>query len=83
MIKAHEGPVVVEGHADGTGDDDYNLALAQRPAEVGRDWLVAQGIDAARLKVVSFGEKEHLTDETDDSRRQINRRVIIRLEDAK
>ena len=80
-VRDHEGLVIVEGHADGTGEDAYNVDLARRRARRVHDWLVQQGIDATRLRVESHGERRHLTEEHDGSRRQLNRRVIIRLED--
>ncbi len=48
--------VIVEGHADPTGNPDDNLALAQRRAELVRDHLVAAGIDASRIEVISYGD---------------------------
>lgn len=79
-VQAATGPVVLEGHADGVGEEDYNVDLAQRRAEYVRDWLVRHGVARERLRVEVYGEAKRLADETDDSRRQINRRVIIRLE---
>jgi peptidoglycan-associated lipoprotein len=78
-IDATSDLVTIEGHADGTGTDDYNAELSRRRAEVVREWLVAHGIDADRLRVAAFGEHRRLVDETDDGRRQLNRRVIFRV----
>lgn len=49
--------VSVEGHADERGTRDYNLALGERRATAVRDYLVALGINANRLKTVSFGKE--------------------------
>lgn len=78
-VKAAPGPVVIEGHADGTGDDAYNVDLARRRAEYVRDWLARHGAAADRMRVEVYGETRQLADESDDAQRQINRRVIIRL----
>lgn len=49
--------VAVEGHADERGTRDYNLALGERRATAVRDYLVALGINANRMKTVSFGKE--------------------------
>jgi outer membrane protein OmpA-like peptidoglycan-associated protein len=85
-IHAHPGKALLEGHADTTGEPDYNLALARRRAEAVRDWMVAHGVDPQKLEVTSSGEccqLEQETEDTPDERRQINRRVIVRLENPK
>jgi peptidoglycan-associated lipoprotein len=48
--------VIVEGHADPTGNPDDNLALAQQRAELVRDQLVSAGIDGSRIEVISYGD---------------------------
>jgi len=72
-----EGSIVIEGHADGEGTEDYNLALSRRRAEWVRDWLIARGVDAARLSVAFHGEGTPLTDESDERDRQLDRRVTF------
>lgn len=47
----------VAGHTDNRGSDEYNLALGQRRAAEVKRYLVARGIDAGRIDVVSFGEE--------------------------
>lgn len=81
-VNAADGPVVVEGHADGTGDETYNVDLARRRAEYVRDWLGRHGVRSERMRVEVFGETQRLAEESDDAQRQINRRVIIRLEET-
>jgi outer membrane protein OmpA-like peptidoglycan-associated protein len=46
----------IEAHTDALGTEPYNLDLSQRQAIVVRDFLVAQGIDHARLEAVGFGQ---------------------------
>lgn len=65
--------VVIEGHADPSGNPDANMALAQSRAEWVRDYLVKAGIDASRLEVVSFGDTK-LKYGASDGR---NRRVVL------
>lgn len=48
---------VIEGHADERGTREYNLALGARRANSAHDFLVSQGIDADRLRTVSYGKE--------------------------
>lgn len=48
--------VQVEGHADERGGEQYNLALGERRAKAVQDYLVALGVDASRLTIISFGK---------------------------
>jgi outer membrane protein OmpA-like peptidoglycan-associated protein len=72
--------VVVEGHADGTGDDAYNRALSTRRAEAVRDFLVAHGVASERIELRARGEGAPLVAETDDRALSMNRRVVVHLE---
>jgi peptidoglycan-associated lipoprotein len=65
--------VVIEGHADPTGNPDSNLALAQKRAELVRDQLVSAGIDASRIEVISYGDTRIKYGKTDPR----NRRAAI------
>ena len=49
--------VLVEGHCDERGTTEYNLALGERRAKAAVNHLVAQGIDASRFTVVSYGKE--------------------------
>ncbi len=49
--------VVIEGNCDERGTVEYNLALGQRRAAAAREYLVSLGIDAARLRTVSYGKE--------------------------
>jgi outer membrane protein OmpA-like peptidoglycan-associated protein len=72
--------VIVEGHADGTGDDAYNRALSTRRAEAVRDFLVAHGVAAERIELRTRGEGAPLVAETDERALSMNRRVVVHLE---
>jgi peptidoglycan-associated lipoprotein len=65
--------VVIEGHADPTGTPQGNLALGQKRAERVRDFLVAAGIEEARLEVISYGDTRLRYARTDGR----NRRAAI------
>ena len=49
---------VIEGHADERGTREYNLALGEQRATAVRDYLVIQGIDPDRIKVISYGKEK-------------------------
>ncbi len=66
--------VLVEGHADSRGTNEYNLALAERRAAAVRDYLVGLGLTAERVTVVSKGEEAPFCTEEAESCWQQNRR---------
>ena len=49
--------VTIEGHCDERGTREYNLALGERRATAARDYLLAQGVDPARIRVISYGKE--------------------------
>ena len=52
--------IVIEGHCDERGTTEYNLALGERRAAEAMKFLVELGIDAKRLKTISYGEEKPL-----------------------
>ncbi|HMG97058.1 MAG TPA: OmpA family protein [Gemmatimonadaceae bacterium] len=65
----------VEGNADDSGSDEYNMALSQRRAGIVNRYLTERGIDASRVQIVSYGEeKPACTTSRDDDCRAKNRR---------
>jgi peptidoglycan-associated lipoprotein len=66
--------ILVEGHADSRGSNEYNLALAERRADAVRDYLVSLGIPADRVTIVSKGEEQPFCTEEGESCWQQNRR---------
>jgi outer membrane protein OmpA-like peptidoglycan-associated protein len=69
--------VVIEGHTDNVGSDDFNQALSQRRADSVRSYLVRQGIDAARLTAMGAGEGAPIGENESETGRQANRRVEV------
>ena len=67
--------VMVEGHADSRGTNEYNLALGERRANTVRDYLVSLGIPSARLTIVSKGEEDPVCREEADACYEKNRRA--------
>jgi peptidoglycan-associated lipoprotein len=56
-LKGNQLPVLIEGHADERGTNEYNLALGERRAKAVRDHLVNKGVAADRINTVSYGEE--------------------------
>ena len=70
--------VIIEGHCDERGTDEYNLALGERRARAVRDALLARGIAAARLTLVSYGEERpSCTDHTEACWRENRRAAFV------
>jgi peptidoglycan-associated lipoprotein len=49
--------IILEGHCDERGTREYNLALGERRANSARQYLVTNGIDASRIKTISYGKE--------------------------
>ena len=49
---------IIEGHCDERGTREYNLALGEKRATAVRDYLVINGIDPDRIKVISYGKEK-------------------------
>ena len=67
--------LLIEGHADERGTNEYNLALGERRAKATRDYLVSVGIDAGRITVISYGEERPTCTEKADGCWAKNRRA--------
>ena len=72
----------LEGHTCNIGTTEYNLALGERRAQAVRDYFVSRGIDASRLRTVSFGEERPKHDNSSVETRRLNRRtaLVVRLQ---
>jgi peptidoglycan-associated lipoprotein len=66
--------VMVEGHADSRGTNEYNLALGERRADAVRNYMVSLGLPVARVTIVSKGEEQPFCSEETASCWQQNRR---------
>ncbi len=69
--------ILIEGHTDSSGSDEYNLALSQRRAQAVTSYLVSQGIDAGRFTTKWYGESQPRYDNATPEGRSKNRRVEL------
>jgi peptidoglycan-associated lipoprotein len=69
----------VEGHADESGTPEHNLALGVRRAIALRDALVARGIAADRLSIISYGKERPAIVGSDEAARAENRRAVVTI----
>lgn len=67
--------VLIEGHADERGTDQYNIALGERRAKAAMNYLVSRGIAASRITVVSYGEERPACAQHDEGCWARNRRA--------
>ena len=65
----------IEGHTDERGTAQYNLALGDRRANAAKDYLVSLGVDASRIKTVSYGKERPFATGHDEDSWQKNRRA--------
>lgn len=65
---------LIEGHCDERGTSEYNLALGDRRANAAKEYLVSLGVDASRIKTVSYGKERPFCNQTSEDCWQQNRR---------
>jgi peptidoglycan-associated lipoprotein len=77
-LKKHPSvQVLIEGHCDERGTAAYNLALGDRRANAAKEYLVSLGIDASRIKTISYGKERPFCTESNESCWQKNRRAHL------
>jgi peptidoglycan-associated lipoprotein len=72
--------ITVEGHCDERGTREYNIALGERRATAVRQFLIAQGVPAARLKTISYGKERPEVVGSDEGSWARNRRGVSTLQ---
>ena len=71
--------LLIEGHCDERGTEQYNLALGDKRANSAKDYLVTLGVDARRIRTVSYGEERPFEEGHDDAAWAQNRRAHLVL----
>ena len=75
MKKFRSAKVLVEGHCDERGTEEYNLALGEKRAKATQDYLLSLGVPADRMKIISYGKSQPVNPGHDESAWQMNRRA--------
>ena len=71
--------ILVEGHTDSAGPDDYNMKLSQQRAESVTNYLISQGISADRFTIKWYGENQPKADNSTAEGKSKNRRVELAI----
>ena len=71
--------IEIAGHTDSKGSNETNLTLSQERAEAVKQFLVAKGITAERIKAVGYGDSQPIADNSTEEGRQKNRRTEVRI----
>ncbi len=71
--------VLIDGHTDSKGSDDYNLKLSDRRAKSVSDYLDGVGVSSSRLGTRGFGESKPVASNDTDQGRKQNRRVEVAI----
>jgi peptidoglycan-associated lipoprotein len=69
--------LVIEGHADERGSDEYNMALGDKRAETAEEFLGMMGVSRSQLTVISYGKERPVCTQQNENCWQKNRRVHI------
>ncbi len=79
-LDEYEGTeVLIVGHTDATGSDEYNQSLSERRARSAARYLVDNGLTWERIKTEGLGETEPVADNTTAAGRSQNRRVEVAI----
>jgi OmpA-OmpF porin, OOP family len=73
--------ILISGHTDDVGTDEYNQELSLNRAKSVYTWLAEKGIAPERLQFKGFGKSQPLFKETDEKFRALNRRVEVKITD--
>jgi peptidoglycan-associated lipoprotein len=71
--------MVIEGHCDERGTEEYNLALGERRARAAYEFLILLGVDAGRLRIISYGEEKPVDPAHNETAWAKNRRDAFKI----
>ena len=74
-----DSKLLLVGHTDSQGSDDYNLSLSRRRADAVASYLESQSVSASRVETSGRGEAEPIASNDTDPGRQQNRRVEVAI----
>jgi len=79
ILNKYEGAIlIIEGHTDSDGTDEYNQDLSQRRTQAVKDYLMSKGIMESRLVAIGYGESKPIADNKTSAGKAKNRRVELK-----
>ncbi len=79
LNKYEDTDILIEGHTDSDGSDEYNMILSERRARSVATHLVENGISGVRMTVTSYGESQPVATNDTAAGKQANRRVEVAI----
>jgi len=77
--KYEDTDIILEGHTDSVGDEEYNLELSQKRALAVSDYIKSLDVGGERLTEIGYGEGQPVADNSTEDGQQQNRRVEIAI----
>jgi len=79
LLKFSNIEILVEGHCDERGTEEYNLALGEKRAQTAKAYLVSLGVPEGRVQTVSYGKSRPLVQGNDENSHYQNRRAEFKV----
>ena len=79
LNKYEDTEILLEGHTDASGSDEYNLELSKKRAQAVSNHLASAGVSSVRFTIMGYGEAQPIADNDTDMGRQQNRRVEVAI----
>ena len=79
LQKYPDTDILIEGHTDSSGPDDYNMNLSRNRANSVANSLAGQGVDATLFTIMAYGETQPIADNSTTEGKRLNRRVELAI----
>ena len=79
LNKYEDTNILIEGHTDADGSDEYNQGLSERRANSVSHYLATQAVPAGRMSTIGYGESQPIADNSTAAGKQANRRVEVAI----
>ncbi len=80
LLKNPDMKAEIQGYTDNIGSEDYNKKLAQKRADVVKNYLTSKGVSASRLRAIGYGESNPVADNKTADGRAMNRRIEFKMQ---
>jgi outer membrane protein OmpA-like peptidoglycan-associated protein len=79
LEKYEDTNILLEGHTDNTGTDEYNLELSRLRSQAVGNFLAGEGVNPTRFTIMGYGESQPIADNATEDGRALNRRVEVAI----